>query len=65
MDYQIATNVAEINQITEEIANLNEKVQQVVLAGGPANDERDRRDLLVKQLSEKVNIRWAESDTGC
>lgn len=64
MDYQIATNVAEINQITEEIANLNEKVQQVVLAGGPANDERDRRDLLVKQLSEKVNIRWAESDTG-
>lgn len=66
IDQQIATNVAEINSYTEEIARLNEKIQVVEMkgAGAPANDERDRRDLLIKKLGEKVNIRWAEGDDG-
>ncbi|MCB0371265.1 MAG: flagellar hook-associated protein FlgK, partial [Bdellovibrionales bacterium] len=64
VDFQIATHVEEINQITKEIADLNEKVQRVTIEGGPANDERDRRDELVKQLSEKVNINYAEGDSG-
>ncbi|MGE0527354.1 MAG: flagellar hook-associated protein FlgK, partial [Bdellovibrionales bacterium] len=56
-DFRIATKVEEINQLTKEIAGLNEKIQVVELNGVPANDERDRRDHLLKQLSEKVNIR--------
>ncbi len=64
LDQQIATNVDQINELSREIGQLNEKVQQVELAGTPANDERDRRDLLIKQLGEKVNIRWAEGDDG-
>lgn len=64
VDQQIVNHVSEINEITREIAKLNEKVQTVQSAGGPANDERDRRDLLVKQLGEKINIRWAEGDDG-
>lgn len=63
-DFRITTKVQEINQLTKEIADLNEKVQIVELNGIPANDERDRRDLLVKQLSEKANIRYAESKDG-
>ncbi len=63
-DFRIATKVQEINQMTREISKLNEKVQSVELTGSPANDERDRRDLLVKQLSEKVNIRYATSKDG-
>lgn len=63
-DFRIATKVEEINQLCEEIANLNQKVQSVELSGVSANDERDRRDLLVKQLSEKVNIRYGESKDG-
>lgn len=63
-DFQIHVKVEEINQITKEIASLNEKVQAVELSGVPANDERDRRDHLLKELSKKVNIRYAESDTG-
>jgi flagellar hook-associated protein 1 len=59
-DFRVATKVQEINQITKEIADLNEKVQSVELTGAPANDERDRRDLLVKQLGDKINIRYAE-----
>lgn len=64
IDRQVVTHVAEINDITREIAKLNEKVQTVQIAGGPANDERDRRDLLIKQLGEKINIRWAEGEDG-
>lgn len=64
IDQQVATHVDEINQMTSEIAQLNSKVQLVQSAGGPANDERDRRDLLIKKLGEKVNIRWAEGSDG-
>ncbi len=64
IDYQLAAHVNEVNEITQEIASLNEKIQRVTVAGGPANDERDRRDLLVKNLSEKMNITYAESDNG-
>lgn len=63
-DFRIATKVEEVNQLTKEIADLNEKIQTVEVAGTPANDERDRRDVLVKQLSQKVNIRYAESKDG-
>lgn len=63
-DYRIATKVHEINELTKEIATLNEKVQVVELGGVQANDERDRRDQLIKQLSEKINIRYAESKDG-
>jgi flagellar hook-associated protein 1 FlgK len=64
IDQQIATSVHDINEISREIASLNEKVQMVQMQGGPGNDERDRRDLLIKQLGEKVNIRWAEGNDG-
>lgn len=60
-DFRITTKVAEINQLTREISNINEKIQSVELGGVPANDERDRREVLLKQLGEKINIRYAES----
>lgn len=64
IDQQVLTNVTEINEITREVASLNQKIQTVQVSGGPANDERDRRDLLLKQLGERINIRWAEGEDG-
>lgn len=64
IDQQVKTHVHEINEMSREIAQLNEKVQTVQMQGGTANDERDRRDLLVKQLGQKINIRWAEGQDG-
>ena len=64
IDQQVTATVQEINGITQEIAGLNSKVAQVEVQGMPANDERDRRDVLVKKLGEKVNIKWAEGDSG-
>ncbi len=63
-DFRIGLKVEEINQSTREIAQLNQKIQTIELNGTPANDERDRRDLLVKQLGEKVSIKSAESKDG-
>ncbi|NJM10242.1 MAG: flagellar hook-associated protein FlgK, partial [Bdellovibrionaceae bacterium] len=50
--------------VAREIAQLNEKIQIVELSGVPSNDERDRRELLLKQLGEKVSIKSAESKDG-
>jgi len=62
IDFQIASHITEINSLSKEIADLNEKIHVVEINGSHANDERDRRDLLIKKLSEMVNIRYAESD---
>jgi flagellar hook-associated protein 1 FlgK len=64
IDQQVGTHIDEVNQMTGEIAQLNSKIEMVQNQGGPANDERDRRDLLIKKLGEKINIRWAEGSNG-
>jgi flagellar hook-associated protein 1 len=64
LDGQIKTTVDEINQITKEIGQLNEKIQLVEIQNVPANDERDRRDTLIKKLGEKIDITWAEGRNG-
>ncbi len=64
IDFQITTQVNEINQMAEEVASLNEKIQMVEINGANANDERDRRDLLVKKIGEKMNISHAEGKDG-
>ncbi len=60
LNSQIEAGVGEINQITKEIAKLNEKILSVEITGTNANDERDRRDLLVKRLADKVDINYSE-----
>ncbi len=64
IDFQVNVNVSDINAMTREISNLNEKIQTVEMSGSKANDERDRRDLLIKKLGEKVNIHYGESEDG-
>ncbi len=64
IDGQVKNLVVQVNQMTKEIASLNEKILQVEVQGNPANDERDRRDLLLKKLGEKIDISWAEGKDG-
>jgi len=60
LDNTIEFAVVELNQQIKEIAQLNEKIQHVEVTGGVANDERDRRDLLLKKISEKADITYGE-----
>jgi flagellar hook-associated protein 1 FlgK len=64
IDGQLKTVTEEVNQISKEIAGLNEKIQIVEVQGTPANDERDRRDLLLKKLGEKIDVSWAVGQDG-
>lgn len=64
IDGQIGNLTTQVNKMTQEIASLNEKILQVEVQGIHANDERDRRDLLLKQLGEKMEISWAEGKDG-
>ncbi|MFH2130470.1 MAG: flagellar hook-associated protein FlgK [bacterium] len=61
---RIEAELQEINQITREIGMLNKQVEQLEKRGLPANDARDRRELLLQQLSAKVEVRWFESGRG-
>ncbi len=64
VDGQLITMTEEVNQMAKEVASLNEKIQLVEISGAPANDERDRRDLLLKKMGEKIDITWAEGTDG-
>lgn len=61
----IKIKVKNINQINSEICSLNKQIT-VIEAGGTdhANDLRDRRDLLVDQLSKMVDITINEDKYG-
>lgn len=63
-DFQLQARVGEINGMTKEVADLNQKIAAVEIQNITANDERDRRDLLVKKINEIVDIRVAEGDAG-
>ncbi len=58
---EIKLKVDEINSLAGEIATLNTQINVVELSGGKANELRDRRDLLLDQLSEIVDIQVSET----
>ena len=58
-------NLQTVNQITSDILALNQKISLSEMAGaGSANDLRDRRDLLVDELSEYVPVQVVEDRRG-
>lgn len=64
LNEKISRELDEVNQITREIAQLNKQVQQIESRGRAANDVRDRRDVLLQELSEKMNIKSFELENG-
>jgi flagellar hook-associated protein 1 FlgK len=64
IDAQLKVNIGDINEFSRQLAVLNEKILAVEVTGQTANDERDQRDVILKKLGEKINIRWAEGANG-
>jgi flagellar hook-associated protein 1 FlgK len=64
MDGVISGSLSEINSITNEIADLNLKIFQVESSRQNANDYRDKRDLLLKELSYLIDIDTFEDNQG-
>ena len=64
IDLEIRNQVTQINQLTEEIARSNEEVTIIEGTGSNANNQRDRREQHLAELSEIVNLRTLEGDNG-
>ena len=60
LNRQISSIGDQINQAAGEVATLNLQIKQVELNGDRANDLRDRRDLLLDQLSGLAQVTYAE-----
>ena len=64
VDQRVKNEIEEVNKMSHEVASLNQKISEVELQGIPANDQRDSRDLLLKKMNEKMNIKYAEGTGG-
>lgn len=56
IDDNLAIKVDEVNTITKQIADLNQQVIKVESNQKIANDLKDKRDLLIEDLSKIVNV---------
>jgi len=64
MDTSITGTITEINSIAGLIASLNDKIAKIEVDGQNANDYRDSRDLLLKDLSLLIDIEAFEKSDG-
>lgn len=55
---------SDINDQLTQIASLNEQIKMIEIRGANANELRDQRELLVRQLSENVGITYLEDSDG-
>jgi flagellar hook-associated protein 1 FlgK len=64
-DVNIEGAVADINRMAQQIAELNQKIMEVEASGiVTANDYRDRRDMVLKELAGLIDINTFEDGTG-
>ena len=60
----VTATVEEINLLSEQIADLNKKIISSEAVGQNANDFRDKQELLVRELSEKIDIDYFYDNEG-
>lgn len=67
LDKDLGNTITEINRISSDIAGLNDTIVSAENAGNDpktANDLRDKRDMLLEQLSGLVSIKPIEASNG-
>ncbi|SNS49238.1 flagellar hook-associated protein 1 FlgK [Anaerovirgula multivorans] len=64
LNNDVVDAVNSINGYAEQIAQLNEQISRYEIGGSTANDLRDRRNLLIDELSKLVNIEVLEVSDG-
>lgn len=63
-DLKITGAVPIINNLTSQIASLNKTIHETESNGAVANDYRDRREGLIKQVASFMDIGYAEANNG-
>jgi len=64
IERQIDQQTRRANEIIDQIAGVNAQIATSEVGGSTANSLRDRRDELLQELSELVNIETAEDERG-
>jgi flagellar hook-associated protein 1 FlgK len=64
LDGNISQTIGDVNVKAGQIAEINQKIVQIESSGGTANDYRDERDLLVKELAGIIDITASEQSNG-
>jgi flagellar hook-associated protein 1 FlgK len=54
----------DINDSLKQIAQFNLSIKQVEISNGKANEMRDQRELLMRQLAKKVGVTFSEQVDG-
>lgn len=62
LNEEITAQVEDINSIAQKIALLNKQINVIELQGTNANELRDKRALLIDQLSERVSVEVVETE---
>ncbi len=60
----LKATVAQVNQIARSIADLNQSIASVVGLGQPPNDLLDKREKLISDLSEHLQLSTVAADDG-
>ncbi len=61
---QIKRTIAEINSLTSQVAELNNKIVSVEITGQNANDLRDQRDQAINDLAQRIDISVIDKGNG-
>lgn len=64
LDNATKISVMRINDISSNLVNLNEQIKSYELKGEKANDLRDKRNLLLDELSGIIDFTYEESKDG-
>ncbi|QGG47482.1 flagellar hook-associated protein FlgK [Heliorestis convoluta] len=64
LNNEVGIKVNRINDVAEKIRDINMQIQRAEVAGDNANDLRDRRDHLLDELSDYVDVAVYEQDDG-
>lgn len=64
LNLYIGAAVTKINQLTAEIAELNDRILANENTGRPANDFRDQREVTLAELNKLISIDYFETANG-
>ena len=64
MDKSVFDGLGTVNLLSGQIAGLNEKIAEIETGGEDANDYRDQREQLLKDLSEMIDFNSYEDSDG-
>jgi flagellar hook-associated protein 1 len=64
LNRRVEGDVMELNHLTTQIASLGQRILEIEVTGGNANDERDARDLALNKLSKIVDIHVTPAEEG-